>query len=132
MRCLNWEAAGLALPDLDAMRPTLIANLLRAYGEVPEAGVFPYWHRDLNYMTVPYLAGFVAESLEADLALIDRTLAAAPEGDATLLRARAKHFPRCLAVRRIHSIQGLSDPSSDRLGQSRHDALVRMPNQLEH
>ena len=30
---------------------------------VPEPGAFPYWYRDLNYLSVPYMADFVVETL---------------------------------------------------------------------
>ena len=98
-----------ALKDQDRDHATLVANLLRAYGEVPEPGVFPYWHRDLNYLTVPFMAGFVVESLETDLAVLDRALAAAPEGDETLRsaltvmrRERAAHL-EALAPRAVEA-----------------------------
>jgi len=63
----------------DRRHALLLANLLQYFDLVPESGVFPYWYRDLNYMTVPFLAGFVVQSLEDDLGLYDAALAATPE-----------------------------------------------------
>jgi len=62
----------------------LLAQLLRHYDLVPEAGVFPFWHRDLNYLSVPYLANFVVETLVVDLARYDAVIADAP-GDLRLV-----------------------------------------------
>ena len=64
----------------DQRHATLIANLIDMYDEVPEPGVFPYWHRDLNYLTVAYMTGFVVEALQEDLQRIDAAMAVFPEG----------------------------------------------------
>jgi hypothetical protein len=65
---------------------TMLAKLFDLLGLVPEAGVFPYWYRDLNYLTVPTLAAFVVEALEDDVGLHDAALRALP-AEARLVRA---------------------------------------------
>ncbi len=55
----------------DKRHALLLANLIRMHDRVPEPGVFPYWHRDLNYLTVPFMANFMAEALAEDLVRID-------------------------------------------------------------
>ncbi|MDA1194759.1 MAG: hypothetical protein O2894_06205 [Planctomycetota bacterium] len=72
------------LRKLDRDHATLLASALRTHDLVPEPGVFPYWYRDLNYLTVPFIAGFVTESLETDLAVLDRGLNEIPESASTL------------------------------------------------
>ena len=71
------EAADVSLlDDLKGLRlddrkhAMLIAELIESYDEVPEPGVFAYWHRDLNYLTVPYLMGFVVEEEAMDLTVL--------------------------------------------------------------
>ncbi len=63
----------------DRQHALLLAGLTEMYDLVPEPGAFPYWHRDLNYLTAPYMAGFVVESLEDDIALYKETISAFPE-----------------------------------------------------
>ena len=75
-----------AIQARDREHARLLASVLRMADHVPEPGVFPYWHRDLNYLTVPYLAGFVVESLATDLARIDAALAVTP-ADLTTVQA---------------------------------------------
>ncbi|MDF1701875.1 MAG: hypothetical protein P1V36_12020, partial [Planctomycetota bacterium] len=67
-----------AIKEQDRDHATLLAGLLRSHGHVPEPGVFPYWHRDVNYLTVPFMAGFVAESLQTDLDVLARAQVRAP------------------------------------------------------
>jgi hypothetical protein len=63
----------------DREHARLLADLLRHYDRVPEAGVFPYWHRDLNYLSVTCLARFVVEALGDDLEVIDEAAAASSQ-----------------------------------------------------
>ncbi len=57
----------------------MLAQILESLDRVPEPGAFPYWYRDLNYLTVPFLGGFVIEALETDLAMYDAALEMTPE-----------------------------------------------------
>lgn len=81
---LVHEDAAL-LDDLRALRlddrqhATLLARLLETYDEVPAPGTFAYWYRDLNYLTLPYMLGFVVEALQDDIEVLDEALAAFPE-----------------------------------------------------
>ena len=63
----------------DRQHALLLAGLTEMYDLVPEPGAFPYWHRDLNYLTAPYMAGFVVESLEDDIALYREAIDAFPD-----------------------------------------------------
>ncbi|MCP5068073.1 MAG: hypothetical protein GY946_16040, partial [bacterium] len=56
----------------------MVAQVLESLDRVPEPGAFPYWYRDLNYLTVPYMANFVIESIEHDIQYFDQTLALMP------------------------------------------------------
>ena len=104
-----------AIKDQDRDHATLIATLLRAHDEVPEAGVFPYWHRDLNYLTVPYMAGFVVEALGKDLVVIDQALAAAGDALPTVTQA--------LTVMRTERAAWLDELAPMTIaGQAREDA----------
>ena len=57
----------------------MLGQILESIDRVPEPGAFPYWYRDLNYLTVPYMGGFVVESLETDIGLYERALGLTPE-----------------------------------------------------
>ncbi len=63
----------------DRRHAQLLAELLESYDLVPEPGPFPYWHRDLNYLSVPHLLGFVLEALREDVARYEAALEALPE-----------------------------------------------------
>ncbi|MFV1959724.1 MAG: hypothetical protein ACC662_09975, partial [Planctomycetota bacterium] len=63
-----------AVREMDAHHATLIADLIRSLDLVPEAGAFPYWYRDLNYLTVPYLAAVVADAAREDVERLDALL----------------------------------------------------------
>ena len=63
----------------DRRHAQLLANLIEMYDEVPEPGVFRYWYRDLNYLTVPYMVGFVIEALQDDIAALDTASGVFPE-----------------------------------------------------
>ena len=86
----------------DTRHALLLANLLQHFGLVPEAGVFPWWHRDLNYLSVPYTAGFVADSLAEDLACFDEVHASLPSDQhliaTTLKTVRAERAERLKAL----------------------------------
>ena len=56
----------------------MVAQVLESLDRVPEAGAFPYWYRDLNYLTVPYMASFVVESIEHDIQYFDQALELMP------------------------------------------------------
>ncbi len=56
----------------------MLAQIIESLDRVPEPGAFPYWHRDLNYLTVPYLAGFVIGALEDDVVRYENALADLP------------------------------------------------------
>ena len=58
----------------DRRHALLLAQLVEAYDEVPEPGVFAYWYRDLNYLTLPYMMGFLCEATQDDIATIDEAL----------------------------------------------------------
>ena len=62
----------------DRRHAQLLASLIEMYDEVPEPGVFAYWHRDLNYLTVPHMLGFVVEALQDDIAAVDEAAAVFP------------------------------------------------------
>ncbi len=70
------------IDDLKALRlddrrhAMLLAQLIETYDEVPQPGTFAYWHRDVNYLTLPTMLGFVAEAMQDDIAVIDAALAA--------------------------------------------------------
>lgn len=53
----------------------MLGQILESFDRVPEPGAFPYWDRDLNYLTVPYMARFVAMTLEHDLVRYDSAIA---------------------------------------------------------
>jgi len=57
----------------------MLAQIVESLGRVPEPGAFPYWHRDLNYLTVPYITGFVTEALRDDVARYEAALEAVPQ-----------------------------------------------------
>ena len=57
----------------------MIARVLESLERVPEAGVFPYWHRDLNYLSVAYMSGFVCEALGTDIERLDEAIAIVPK-----------------------------------------------------
>ena len=64
------------MDDLKALRlddrrhAMLLARLIETYDEVPEPGTFAYWYRDVNYLTLPYMMGFVVEALQDDIAVL--------------------------------------------------------------
>ena len=99
-----------ALLEEDRTHATLLANLLRMHDLVPEPGVFPYWHRDLNYLTVPYMANFVVESIEEDLRRIDKTGAETPD------ELRTVHTTlRAIRQERAARLEALRSPATEAL-----------------
>ncbi len=62
----------------DRRHAQLLAGVIDDLEAVPLAGAFPWWYRDLNYLSVPCLAGFVVEALREDLARYAAALAALP------------------------------------------------------
>ncbi len=96
------EALELVRED-DRRHAKLLANIIQLYDRVPESGSFPYWYRDLNYLTVPYMADFVVECLEKDLARYDAAAASTPEDlrlvHATLREIRKEKAERLEALR---------------------------------
>ena len=69
----------LDLRRTERQHARMLGQIIESFDCVPEAGAFPYWYRDLNYLTAPFMAGFVIESLEEDLRLYDDTLSVIPE-----------------------------------------------------
>src|SRR5688572_33105061 len=64
----------------DRRHAQLLAGVIDDLEAVPLAGAFPYWYRDLNYLGVPFLAGFVAAALVEDVERYDAAIAALPAG----------------------------------------------------
>lgn len=62
----------------DRRHARLLADVLEGEDQVPQPGPFPYWHRDLNYLSVPCLSGFVLEALQEDVRRYDVVLATWP------------------------------------------------------
>ena len=62
----------------DRRHAQLLAGVIDDLEAVPLAGAFPYWHLDLNYLSVPTLALFVVSALQHDLSRYEAALAVLP------------------------------------------------------
>jgi hypothetical protein len=71
----------------DRRHARVLGELIQARGGVPQPAVFPFWDQDLNYVSVPYLSGFVCDTIEDDVQALDSLIARWPKDDASGLAA---------------------------------------------
>ena len=108
------EADRSLIQRLDAMRgqddrhALMLAGVVEALGEVPEVGAFPLWYRDLNYLSVPWLAQVVLDQLTEDIERIDGCLALLPPA---LPAARAAL--ESLRADRVEQVRDLTGPVAE-------------------